>query len=257
MNDRMPPATPISPTPPKAPAQLTNMRLAMEAMVRLDDPREGVERMGVLFGYSGWGKTMAAAYTCDKYDGIFLTANRTWTPGVMLKLLARELGIEHLERTAADRLDQITAALNNYRRPVVIDEFDQVEHCKWIELIRTIYDQTKVPFLLVGEESLPAKLQRRRQFHNRIRVHMPAQPCSLPDALVLRDHYCQQAHIAEDLVAAIVSTCNGVTRYIANNLIEAESEALKRQKSTITLADWGDLPIQSGQVQTRRQQAAA
>lgn len=238
--------------PAAPPAQLTNMRLAMQAMVQIHEAPAGVPRIGLFYGFSGYGKTVAAAHVASYMDALFVTASPVWTQRAMLEAIGRELGIARLERSAPRLLTQITDTLASDPRPLIIDETDFIVDRDWIEIIRAIHDATRVAVMLIGEESLPAKLKKRERFDNRILVAMPAEPATFEDAVLLRTHYCPSVAIADDLVSAIVEACDGVTRRIVVNLQAAQAKALQDGRDAIDLATWGNAPFMTGQVQTRR-----
>lgn len=237
---------------PRPPAQLTNMRLAMQTMVQIHEAPAGVPRIGLFYGFSGFGKTVAAAHVASYLDALFVTADPVWTQRAMLEAIGRELGIARLERSAPRLLTQIKDTLAGDPRPLIIDETDFIVDRDWIEIIRSIHDATRVAVLLIGEESLPAKLKKRERFDNRILVATPAEPATFEDALLLRDHYCSAARVGDDLVAAIVEACDGVTRRIVVNLQAAQARALSAGLDYIDRDDWGNAPFMTGQVQTRR-----
>lgn len=240
------------PDEPRRLALLTNMRLAMQTMVQIHEAPAGVPRIGLFYGFSGYGKTVGAAHVASFLDALFVTADPVWTQRAMLEAIVRELGIARPERTAPRLLMQIKDALAGDPRPLIIDETDFIVERDWIEIIRSIHDDTRVAVMLIGEESLPAKLKKRERFDNRILVATPAQPATLEDALLLRDYYCTGARVSDDLVAAIVDACDGVTRRIVVNLQAAQARALSAGLDHIDRAAWGDQPFMTGQVQTRR-----
>lgn len=237
---------------PRPVAQLTNMRLAMQTMVQIDGAPAGVPRIGLFYGFSGYGKTFAAAHVYSHFEAVFLTANPVWTQRAMLESIGRELGIARLERSAPRLLTQITDTLAGDPRALIIDEADFIVERDWIEILRSIHDNTRAAVLLIGEESLPAKLKKRERFDNRILVATPAQPATLEDALLLRDYHCTSATVADDLVVAILAACDGVARRIVVNLQAAQARALAEGANFIDRAGWGDAPFMTGQVQTRR-----
>ncbi len=221
-------------------------------MIQIHEAPAGVPRIGLFYGFSGYGKTTAAAYIASQFDALFVTAEPVWTQRAMLETIGRELGIARLERSAPRLLTQIKDTLVAHRRPLIIDETDFIVDRDWIEIIRSIHDLTNVAVLLIGEESLPAKLKKRERFDNRILVATPSQPATLEDALLLRDYFCTGARVEDDLVAAIAVACDGVTRRIVVNLLDAQKLALSAGRTSIDRAGWGDAPFSTGQVQTRR-----
>lgn len=245
-------------TPQPAPvtgswAPLTNMTLAMTTMHRLENAADGVPRMGLFYGPSGYGKTTAAAYVTANSGAAYLLARSVWTHRAFLEALARELGIVHLRPTAARMMDQIIEQLEHDPRPLLIDEMDHLVSRKMVEVIRDIYEATQVPILMIGEEALPAKLKEWERFDNRILVATAAQPSDRADGRLLRDLYCRKVTIADDLVDLFTERCRGVTRRIVTNLQEAQTVAIDDLgEMHLDRARWGTRPVAVGDIAPRR-----
>lgn len=233
-------------------AQLTNMGLGLRTYLDCEEAPLGNPRIGTLYGPSGYGKSVAMAFTAQRTGAIYVEAKSIWTQRSLLEAMAAELGIVGLGRSAPHILQQIIDQLNTSPRGVIIDEMDHLVRKQHVEIIRDIHDSTMVPILLVGEEDLPAKLKAWDRFDNRILVATPAQPATLDDAKKLRNHYCPRVEIADDLVERIVKVCRGVTRRIVTNLSKAEREAIEAGEAAIDLEWWGDRPFNTGDVPVRR-----
>lgn len=240
--------------PPTSHAALTNMGLALRTMMDCWEAGCHGSRFGVFYGFSGYGKTYASTYVAAKTGAVYVHAKSCWTPKSIARAIAEELGVYRRSANVDDLVQAITTELRRDPRPIIIDEMDHlVQTKKQVELIRDIYDDAlEVPFLLIGEEALPAKLKEWERFDNRILVATPAQPASANDALTLRDHYCRGVRIDDDLVEHIRIECAGVTRRIVNNLRQAQEEAKKGGAAEINLAWWGDRPLRTGEYAPRR-----
>lgn len=236
-------------------AQLTNMALALRTLI---DCREagGSTRMGLLYGFSGYGKTVAAAFTSARTGAIYVQAQSIWTVRSLLEAIAAELGIARIEKTSPRILAQIIEQLNRTPVDIIIDEMDHLVRRGFVEIIRDIHDGTRIAILLIGEESLPSKLKTWERFDNRILVATAAQPASAADALKLRDHYCNRIRVADDLAVLFADRCRGVTRRIVTNLQAAQRIAAENGQSEIDAAWWGSRPIATGEVAVRRREAA-
>ena len=239
---------------PQAPAvaQLTNMALAMRTYLDCAEAEPGLPRIGLLYGPSGYGKSVSMAFVAQRTGAAYIEAKAVWTIRSLLEALAEELGISVPGRTAPKIFEQLVDHLNRDPRPLILDEMDYLVKKQHVEIIRDIHDATRIPILLVGEEALPTKLQAWERFHNRILKATPAQPATLDDARKLRDHYCPRVAIADDLLQRMVPACRGVTRRIVVSLKEAERQALEHGAGEIDLAWWGDRPFQTGEAPIRR-----
>ncbi len=237
---------------PPGPAQLTNMNLALRTYYDCAQAAAGLPRIGVMYGPSGYGKTVAMGFTAQRSDAAYLEAKSIWTQRSLLEAIAEEIGIRSLERSGPRILEQIIDQLNREPRGLIIDEMDHLVRKQHVEIIRDIHDATRIPILLVGEEALPSKLKAWERFHNRILVATAAQPATDDDARKLRDHYCPRVAMADDLVERIVRACRHVTRRIVVCLKEAERIAAEEGVDSIDLAWWGTRPFATGEVPVRR-----
>ncbi|HEX7820652.1 MAG TPA: ATP-binding protein [Sphingobium sp.] len=235
-------------------APLTNMALALRTLHDCRDADEGSPRMGVLYGFSGFGKTVAAAFAAARTGAIYIEAKSVWTQRSILEAIAAELGITRLARTGAGIFAQIVDQLNAEPRDLIIDEMDYLVKKAFVEIIRDIHDATRIGIMMIGEEALPAKLKEWERFHNRILVATPAQPSSHADACALRDHYCQRVKVADDLAEHFRQTCGGVTRRIVVNLQAAQRAAAQDGADEIDRAWWGKRPILTGDIAARRRE---
>lgn len=234
------------------PAQLTNMRLGLATMLRCQEAPLGSPRLGLLYGPSGYGKSVAAATIAARFNAAYVVARSTWTQKSMLRAIATDLGITRIKRTADDVLGQVIEHLQVAPQPLIIDETDHVVHRKNVEIIRDILDHGGVPIMLIGEEALPAKLKEWERFDNRILVATPAQPSSIADACLLRDYYCPRVQVADDLVEAIVRATRGVTRRIVTNLQDVQAQAINDGATMIDRAGWGSRPFSTGDIPIRK-----
>lgn len=237
-------------------AQLTNMGLALRTLADCQDAGMHSPRMGLFYGPSGYGKSVASTFAAIRTNAVYVEARSIWTQRSLLEAIAGELGIAKLARTGPRMIEQIIDEFNRAPRPLVIDEMDYLVKKQSVEIIRDIHDATPAPILMIGEEALPAKLKEWERFDNRILLATPALPATRDDALKLRDLYCRQVRIADDLAVYFAQKCHGVTRRIVTNLLGAEREALADGTATIDRKWWGNRPVRTGEVPTRRQYSA-
>jgi DNA transposition AAA+ family ATPase len=234
-------------------AALTNMDLCLQTMIAIQNVQDGGQRMALFAGPSGWGKTYGAAYTTAVTDAVYVAAKAVWTHKSLLEALARELGIQRVAKTTARILDQIIEHLARDRRPIIIDEMDYIVNRKSVDVIRDIYDATLVPVLMIGMEALPSRLKEWEQFDNRLLTTVLAQPASQEDGRKLRDLYCRQVAVSDDLADYITHACAGVARRIVTNLIAAQTFAIEQLDTmSIDRAAWGNRPLKTGELQIRR-----
>ena len=233
-------------------AQLTNMALAYQTMADCESASENMPRLGVFYGPSGFGKSVGAAFTAARFDAGYVEAKSIWTQRSLLTALAEALGIVRIEKTGPRILEQLIEHLNAHPRPIIIDEMDYLVKKQMVDIIRDIHDATAIAILMIGEESLPAKLKEWERFDNRILTLTAAQPASPDDALKLRTHYCRRVNVADDLALQIADSCRGVVRRIVTNLERAQKLAIEDGTMEIDLAWWGERRIENGALPARR-----
>lgn len=238
--------------PAKGHAALTNMQLALETLMACDEAGEFSPRLGLFYGFSGYGKTTAAAFSAARTGAIYIEAKSIWTQRSLLEAIAREAGIAKMERSGPRILDQIIDALTADPRPLIIDEMDHLVKKHSVEIIRDLHDAIRSGIMMIGEESLPAKLKAWERFDNRILVATAAEPASAHDARLLRNHYCDEVEVADDLVDYIAERCHGVTRRIVVNLVKVQREALSNGCARADRNWWGSRPLQTGDIPIRR-----
>lgn len=237
-------------------AQLTNMQLALETLLACDEAGENSPRLGLFYGFSGYGKTVAAAFSAARTGAAYIEAKSIWTQRSILEAIAQEVGIIRLERSAPRILQQIIETLVAEPRPLIIDEMDHLVKKQSVEIIRDIHDATRIGIMMIGEEALPAKLKAWERFDNRILMATPAQPASLDDARLLRDHYCTEVRVGDDLVDLIAERCRGVTRRIVVNLVSVQRKALSDGLTHADARWWGNRQLlATGDLPTRRKAA--
>lgn len=239
-------------SPPTGRAELTNMALALGVIVDCMDAGENSPRMGLFYGFSGYGKTTGAAFAASSTGAAYVVAKSVWSQRSLLEAIATELGITRHARTGPKLLQQIIDEFCRAPRPLIIDEMDHLVRKQMVEIIRDIHDATAIAVMMIGEEALPVRLQEWERFDNRILVAVPAQPATADDALKLRDHYCRNVHVADDLALYFAERCKGVTRRIVVNLRAAQRLAAQVDREHIDRAWFGNRPVMNGEVITRR-----
>lgn len=233
-------------------AQLTNMAIAVKAALDVQAAAHLSSRIALFYGPSGYGKTVASAYVAAQLGGVYIRPHSVWTSLTLVRNLAAEVGIAKTARTVPDILGQIIDELRANPRLLIFDEMEFLVKRQLVEIIRDVLDETAVPVMMIGEETLPGKLKEWERVDNRILVRAPAQPASEADALKLRDHYCPRLTVGDDLALHFRDACKGITRRIVVNLMEAQRVAIDEGADTMTLAAWGNRHIENGHVPARR-----
>lgn len=232
-------------------APLSNISLLANAVERSMNRAPNLPGIVVMNGPSGFGKTMAATYCQNKFDGLCVECRSFFTAKNLMAALLREAGIVAAHRLA-DMHDQLIQELRLSRKPIFIDEVDHIAETKALQIIRDIHDAAQCAVILIGEENLPKKLVRTERFHNRVLVWQPASAASERDAHQLARFYSPVVEIEDDLVKLLHKESKSVVRRICVNIDAVREYAHTQGLKKIGIEQWGNRPFYSDQPPSRR-----
>ena len=111
--------TEIPPLPRNGAIQLTNMALAYQTMMDVvHHAGEGSPRLALFYGYSGYGKTVAAAYCAAEFDACYIVARSIWTQSTLLEAIADgTFGLMKRPADAGKGLDGVVRKESGYLNP--------------------------------------------------------------------------------------------------------------------------------------------
>ncbi|MBR8314679.1 ATP-binding protein [Burkholderia dolosa] len=218
-------------------ANTQNMTLAEVAIERALSRSANLPGLVCFYGPSGWGKSIATNTVAQNGRGYYVQARSVWTKKAMLMAILFEMGMRPAP-TVSEMVDQVAQQLAASQRPLVIDEFDHVVERNNVELVRDIYESSRAPVLIVGEEGLPHKLKKWERFHGRVLSWVPAQPANLADAQQLKPLYAPRIELADDLLAHMVDIAHGSVRRICVNLERVQELALTNGVKRFDLDSW-------------------
>lgn len=233
-------------------AALSIVMLVMASLQRIVDRRMHLPGMAVLYGFSGYGKSTAAAFVANKMRAYYIECKSVWTKKALLENILKVMGIP-ARPTVTAMLDQVCEQLAKSGRPLIIDEMDHIVEKAAVEIVRDIYEGSKAPILLIGEERLPAKLTKWERFHGRIMEWTAAPSADANDVRVLAGFYCPGLAIGDDLLDLVHAKAKGSVRRIATNLELIKDEAANQGITTIGIKQWGKRDLYTGEApQPRR-----
>lgn len=234
-------------------APLTNVKLCMAALERAMNRDRHLPGLVCFYGPSGFGKSMSACYAYNKMGAYYIECKVKHTKKSFLQDLLVEMGILPA-KTISEMFDQVINALGEGDAPLIIDQMDYlVEKKDAVELVRDMFDSSGTPILIIGEEMLPDKLKQWERFHRRILEWIPAQKVSLADAAHLKQLYCPELDISEDLLIHIHELANGSAGRVCVNLSRVQEEARKDGVKSMDLKTWGNRRLYTGEPPKRRE----
>ncbi len=240
-------------SPIKSIALLKNIELLSKAVDDVIRSPIHLPKMVTLSGFSGYGKSFAAALVANKYRCFYCEIGSSWSIGYLLESILKEMGINPpAKHSIAKKVETVIENLIRENRPLILDEFDKMaKNERTLEIIREIADKSSIPLILIGEENLPALLDRVERFSNRILSWVRAEPVSLEDAKKLAQLYCK-VKIQDDLLQKLVAKSQGRVRRVCVNLNNIQNEAKVNGWTEIDLKTWGTREIYTGIYPTPR-----
>lgn len=209
---------PASATTPRF-APLRNVAAMRVLVERLTARGPHLPGFGVFHGFSGYGKTYAAIYAQNRTGGPRVEIGDSWTKRTLLRSLLKELGIAEPRGTVADLAEQLIMRLAEPGHPpVFIDEADKLVDKNMVELVREVQEASQCPFILIGEETLPQKLERSERTHNRVLEFVTAEPCDLEDTRKLATALAPAFGFSSQLLDRIRAESEGRARRIVTNI---------------------------------------
>jgi hypothetical protein len=215
--------------------------VATQMMVEaLAQRAHGVPGIGLIYGDPGLGKTTATAWLVNRCDGIYIRATSGMSLTQLLRQIVKELsGPDIYTREAM--LNYIIEHMAISNRTLFIDEADYLLNDKnTLEIVRDIHDLTYCPVVLIGMESVRRKLQRHRQFYNRISEWLEFMPTQFEDLQIIVSAVIEPClTIQDDLLQQLLSDTDGEVRRIITGLSKVEAFALANGLTSIDLQQWG------------------
>lgn len=232
-------------------ALLRNVAACAKVLEHLMHRAPNQPGMGALYGQSGLGKSIAAAYCANKFNGVYVECRSYFTKKGLLLSICKEMRLRP-GPTIYDMVAQIGEQLSLSGRPLIIDEMDHIVDRNLVELVRDLYEVSYAPILMIGEELFPAKLKRWERFHNRVLDWCPAEVADAADAGKLARLYSPDVEIREDLLAEIIKQSRAVHRRICVNVEQVRQHAKSVGSKVIDLKTWGNRPFYTGEAPVRR-----
>ncbi|PKL14778.1 MAG: hypothetical protein CVV52_00300 [Spirochaetae bacterium HGW-Spirochaetae-8] len=124
--------------------------------------------VGMVTGSAGFGKTTAIQqFAAGNDQSVYVLFIEGYTLNMLVQKIAMELtGFK--QRTFDRNLAIIKEATGIYRKLIIIDESDRMP-IRVIESLRNLNEYCGVPIMLVGEESLIAKMETLPRLKSRVR----------------------------------------------------------------------------------------
>ena len=220
-------------------APLRNVTAFLELADTLIQRNLNLPGLGVFYGFSGLGKTVAANYVRNSHGAYLVEIRDHWTRKAFVEGLLNALFVQSPRGTISQMMGQATRILgDDPSRLLIIDEADKLVDKNMIELVRDIHEEAQVPIILAGEELLPQKLERSERTHNRVLEWVMAELCDLDDAQALAGLFCPSAKVSDDLLQEIIDKGQGRARRVVTTLNAVSDQVRNQGLTEIDLATY-------------------
>lgn len=218
-----------------------NVRKFQTAVQRINHNRRGVERMALVTGEVGLGKTEAALWYGAHNGAIIIRMWEMMTGHWLLRELVKEIGVEPAWRTEK-LVDQLKEHLSPKPRTIILDEVDRFlkdqdrKKAAVLETLRDIHDVCHCPMVFVGEEWIDKKMKRLPRLYDRIVEIARFEKFNIPDVKQLIGELSEY-RFNDDAIEKIAQESGGRIRPIMNLINQAEDIAKISQLKTIRAED--------------------
>ena len=189
----------------------SNIVRLLYALEQLGRRGAGEEGMGLLWGLPGEGKSTAIGYVVNHHGGLFLRARVTWSVTSMLRALLAELSLEG-GYFRDPMMEAVIRELLRAPRPIFVDEADYLfRNAEMLDALRDIYDNTRVPVVLIGMEDIARRMrthERLSRFRRRITEWIEFRGLAQEDARRLADELCE-VEVGRDLLERVYNEAAG------------------------------------------------
>lgn len=212
------------------------LQLAYEALATRD---RGVPGMGLVYGYTGAGKTTSIAALVNKTRGVYVRATSQWTPTAMLSTIMRELGADPLHRRQL-MLDHIKDELTSTQRPLFVDEADYLlRDGDMLEALRDLHDLSGAPVVLIGMADIEKRLVHKKQLARRLSHWVEFLPSDLEDARTLATTVCE-VELDDELLQRLHGEAKGSIGLMVVGMARIEALAKANGWRAVSGEQWAD-----------------
>lgn len=159
-----------------------NFQVTMDAVKRC----MGTDSLAMIWGRAGRGKTRTAKWYAVQHDCVFVESLRDWSVSWMLQDILKAWGQpkEAIPLRKKAQFERVVEMAQTDPKPIILDEADLVG-ARLLETIRDLCKMTCIPWVLVGEESLPRLMDQNRRVWSRRCAALEFKPISLADIVCL------------------------------------------------------------------------
>ena len=202
-----------------------SVRRFYDGIAHVNHKHKGIERMLLVIGEPGLGKTEAALYyAAHNPDTVFIRTYELMSGPWLCQTILFELGQEPCYRSKKN-IELIVEILRVKPRVIIFDEIDRfARKPEILETLRDLHDTAYCPMVFVGEEMADKKLIHNRRLYRRFVETIHFQKLDLDG---VRDFLSEVSEIKyqEDAVQRIAANTKGKISDIMTAIVHAERVA--------------------------------
>ena len=217
--------------------QIKNVKRFQSAVDRIHHAKlKGVERMALIFGPPGLGKSETALQYAASNGALYMRMKKLMSARWFLRELIDCLGSFPGWRTE-DIFNQAIDLLKRRKRTLILDEVDYfTSDSKVTETLRDIHDVTGTPMLFIGMQQADKRLMRYPHLYDRFVEVVKFQPLDQEDVELMTKELSDVA-FDEDAIDWIVTQSEGKIRRIMALIHRAEYIASRNRLKSIQAKD--------------------
>jgi DNA transposition AAA+ family ATPase len=214
--------------------QTKNVRSFVPFM-QLIESRHGCDSIGSLSARAGRGKTKTAKWYATQHGSVYIESIRGWSELWMYQDILKAMGIIDPPQRKKGCFEAIVDISRETPRTMFLDEADLIG-LRLLESVRDLCKFMMVPWVLIGEESLPQMLGRDRRVWSRQAAALEFGPMESADIIALCKEATDAGLMMTPQVASVIQQkTGGDIRLI--ELVLSNSEPMARANSSKELTE--------------------
>lgn len=197
---------------------------------------KGIERMALIYGDPGLGKTETAIQYAAGNGAIFLRMRKLMNARWLLRDLVKELG-DYPARYTEGLFNQVVDLLERKKKTLILDEVDYfTSDSKVTETLRDIHDITGTPMIFIGMNQADKRLKRYPHLYDRFVEIVKFQPLDREDVeLMVKE--LSNINFSEDAIDRITELSEGKIRRVLGLIHRMEYTAQNNKLKSISAKD--------------------
>lgn len=207
------------------------------AVDRIHHKLKGVERMCLVYGDPGLGKTESALQYAANNGSLYIRMKKLMTARWFLGELVEDLGGGSYWRTR-DLFEAAVKILSSSRkRTLILDEVDYfTADSKVTETLRDIHDITGTPMVFIGMQEADRRLKRYPHLYDRFVEVVKFKPLDRDDVEKMASKL-SEVQFSDEAIDKMTADTGGKIRKVIGLIHKAEHIAGPKKSKIITVED--------------------